>query len=98
VLFALQAQFVRETSSGGAAMKAKAFIDQAKREAKLIDALLLARYMLVIHDGKMCSAEGETSELDFSAELAEINAALQIAGIDTTQPLHPPIRWRDEDE
>ena len=29
-------------------MKAKAFINQAKREAKLIDALLLARYMLVM--------------------------------------------------
>jgi hypothetical protein len=31
-------------------MKVKAFIDQATREAKLIDALLLARYMLVIHN------------------------------------------------
>ncbi|CAN7726585.1 hypothetical protein [Paraburkholderia hospita] len=79
-------------------MKAKAFIDQVKRQAKLIDALLFARYTLVIHDRKMCSAEGETWELNFSAELAEIDVALQMAGIDTTQPLHAPIRWRDEDE
>jgi hypothetical protein len=79
-------------------MKAKAFINQAKREAKLIDALLLARYMLVIHDHKMISAEGETWELDFSSELEEIDAALQMAGIDTTQPTHAPIRWRKEDE
>jgi hypothetical protein len=79
-------------------MKAKAFIDQAKREAKLIDALLPARYMLVIHDGKMCSAEGETWELDFRPELDEIDVALQMAGIDTTQPMHAPVRRRDEDE
>jgi hypothetical protein len=79
-------------------MKAKAFIDQAKREAKLIDALLLARYMLVIHDHKLCTSEGETWELDFAPELKEIDDALQMAGIDTTQPLHAPIRWRDEDE
>ncbi|MPW17856.1 hypothetical protein GCT13_13135 [Paraburkholderia sp. CNPSo 3157] len=79
-------------------MKPKAFIEQAERESKLIDALLLARYMLVIHDGKLCSAEGETWELDFSPELKRIDEALQMAGIDTTQPLHCPIRWRDEDE
>lgn len=41
-------------------MEANVFIDQAKREATLIDALLLARYMLMIHDHKMISAEGET--------------------------------------
>ncbi|WP_143062224.1 hypothetical protein [Paraburkholderia diazotrophica] len=54
--------------------------------------------LLVIHDGKMCSAEGETWELDFSSELERIDEVLQMAGIDTTQPLHCPIRWRDEDE
>ncbi len=32
-------------------MKATAFLEQAKREAQLVDALLVARYALVIHDG-----------------------------------------------
>jgi hypothetical protein len=47
-------------------MKPKALIDQAKREAKLIDALLLARYLMVIHNHKMISAEGETGGCGFS--------------------------------
>jgi hypothetical protein len=50
-----------------------------------------------IHDHKLCTSEGETWELDFSPELKEIDEALQMAGIDTTQPLHAPIRWRDRD-
>jgi len=32
-------------------MKTTAFLEQAKREAQLVDALLVARYALVIHDG-----------------------------------------------
>lgn len=79
-------------------MKAKAYIENAEREADLIDALLLARYMLVIHNHKLCTAEGETWELDFRPELERIDAALQRAGIDTTQPLHAPVRRRDDDE
>ncbi|MFM0327757.1 hypothetical protein [Caballeronia glebae] len=32
-------------------MKVTVLIEQAKREAQLVDALLLARYAFVIHDG-----------------------------------------------
>jgi hypothetical protein len=78
-------------------MKSAAFIQQAEREAKLVDALLLARYSLVVHDHKWINSEGETWELDFGAELEEIDAALQMAGIDTTEALRPPIRGRDDD-
>jgi hypothetical protein len=78
-------------------MKSAAFIRQAEREARLIDALLLARYTLVVHDHKWINSEGETWELDFGAELKEIDAALQMAGIDTTEALRPPIRRRDDD-
>ncbi|TCK43962.1 hypothetical protein B0G84_2310 [Paraburkholderia sp. BL8N3] len=78
-------------------MKPKTFIEQAEREAKLVDGLLLARYTLVIHHGKLCTAERETWKMDFRAELSRIDSALQMAGIDTTQPLHPPFRY-DEDE
>lgn len=78
-------------------MKAKTFIEQAEREAKLVDALLLARYTLTIHSGKRCTAERETWQMDFRAELIRIDSALQMAGIDTTQPFHLPFRY-DEDE
>ena len=78
-------------------MKPKTFIEQAEREAKLVDALLLARYTLVIHNGKLCTAERETWEMNFRAELIRIDAALQMAGIDTTQPMHPPFRYDEDD-
>ncbi|WP_321797475.1 hypothetical protein [Caballeronia sp. J97] len=32
-------------------MKATTFLEQAKREAQLVDALLVAQYALVIHHG-----------------------------------------------
>jgi hypothetical protein len=80
-----------------ATMKTSAFIQQAEREAKLVDALLLARYTLVIHDHKRINSEGETWEFDFGAELEEIDAALQMAGIDTTEALRVPIRRRHDD-
>ncbi|MEI6002731.1 hypothetical protein H3V53_38230 [Paraburkholderia bengalensis] len=79
-------------------MKTQTFIDQAKREAKLVEALLLVRYTLVIHDSNIIRCEGEEWRLDFSPELDVIDAALQMAGIDTTQPLIAPVRRSDEDD
>lgn len=61
----------------------------------LIQALLLARYILVIHNGMKVTSEGESWKLDFTAELAKIDAALQTAGIDTTKPMVAPVRWAD---
>ncbi|TCG05321.1 hypothetical protein BZM27_34585 [Paraburkholderia steynii] len=77
-------------------MKTSAFIQQAERQAKLVDALLLARYTLVIHDGNIIRCEGEEWILDFRPELDVIDAALEMAGIDTTQPLIAPVRRRDD--
>ncbi|MBB5414135.1 hypothetical protein [Paraburkholderia atlantica] len=59
----------------------------------LVRALLLARYTLVIHSGMRAVSEGETWKLDFSKQIAEIDAALQGAGIDTTKPMLAPVRW-----
>ncbi|TCG07149.1 hypothetical protein BZM27_21525 [Paraburkholderia steynii] len=49
---------------------------------------MLERYMLMIHRGKLCTAEGETGGLEFRGEIKQIGAALQEAGIDTTQRIH----------
>lgn len=78
-------------------MKPQTYIAQAEREAKLIDALLLARYTLAIHNAKLCTAERETWEMNFQLELSRIDEALQVAGIDTTQPLHPRFRYDEDD-
>jgi hypothetical protein len=59
----------------------------------LVKALLLARYTLVIHNGMTVTSEGESWRLDFTGELAEIDAALQSVGIDTTKPMLAPVKW-----
>jgi hypothetical protein len=62
------------------------------KEPPLIRALLRARYYLTIHDGLKVTAEGKSWTLDFAPLLAEIDAALQNADYDTTQPMLAPIR------
>ncbi|WP_167354164.1 hypothetical protein [Caballeronia fortuita] len=72
---------------------------QAKREAQLVDALLVARYALVIHDGMMLVGDDEPPtrwRVSFRTELERIDAALQMAGIDTQQPLRPPMLDRSD--
>ena len=79
-------------------MKATAFLEQAKREAQLVDALLVARYALVIHDGMTLLGDDSPPSswrVSFKTELQRIDAALQMAGIDTQQPLHPPMPSAD---
>jgi len=74
-------------------MKATKFLEQAKGEAQFVDALLVARYALVIHDGMTLLGDDEPPsrwQMRFTRELQCIDAALQSAGIDTTQALHPP--------
>ena len=82
-------------------MKAIAFLEQARREAQLVDALLVARYALVIHDGMTLLGDDEPPtrwQACFRAELMRIDAALLMAGIDTQQPLRPPMLDQRDDE
>jgi hypothetical protein len=78
-------------------MKVTALIEQADRQAQLVDALLLARYALVVHDGMTLLGDDEPPprlRISFRCELERIDAALQAAGIDTTQALAPPLMDR----
>ncbi|QSN60460.1 MULTISPECIES: hypothetical protein [unclassified Caballeronia] len=82
-------------------MKATTFLEQAKREAQLVDALLVARYALVIHNGMTVLGDDEPPsrwQMRFHRELQCIDAALQMAGIDTTQALHPPNLFLSGDD
>lgn len=63
----------------------------------LVQALLRARYTLTIHDGMKVTSEGESWTLDFAQQIAEIDEALQTAGIDTTKPMLAPVRWTDDE-
>jgi N-methylhydantoinase B/oxoprolinase/acetone carboxylase alpha subunit len=62
-------------------------------ESQVVQALLLARYTLVIHNRMKITSEGESWTLDFDGELAKIDAALQSVGIDTTQAMVAPVQW-----
>lgn len=65
----------------------------ASEQPPLVRALLIARYALVIHNGMTVISEGESWRLDFSSQLAEIDAALKEAEIDTSKPMLAPVRW-----
>ncbi|KAA1013063.1 hypothetical protein FVF58_09750 [Paraburkholderia panacisoli] len=71
--------------------------DDPADQPPLVQALLLARYTLVIHNGMTVTSEGESWRLDFTTELAKIDAALQSAGIDTTTEMLAPVKWTDAD-
>lgn len=83
-------------------MKTASFLKQAEREARFVDALLMARYALVTHNGLTIFGDDVAASrwsINFGAELRCVDAALQMAGIDTTQPLYPPIAHpHDEDD
>ncbi|GGD96577.1 hypothetical protein [Caballeronia grimmiae] len=66
-----------------------------------MEAADVARYALVIHDGMTPLGDDEPPSrwpMRFDCEIQCIDAALEMAGIDTTQALHPPnIYWKDDD-
>lgn len=42
------------------------------------------------------ASEGKSWDLNFMSQLAEIDAALRSAGIDTSKPMLAPVRWADD--
>ncbi|MFL9902670.1 hypothetical protein PQR71_31795 [Paraburkholderia fungorum] len=69
--------------------------DDPLEQPPLIRALLIVRHTLVVHNGMAVSSGGEWWRLDFAAQLATIDAALQSAGIDTTKPMLAPVKWTE---
>lgn len=74
-------------------MSAADFIKNATRDGKIIDALHVARYALVTHDGMTVECDGGRWKTDFSEELRQIDVVMAMLGIDLTQPLPAPTRW-----
>jgi hypothetical protein len=61
---------------------ANAWVREAERESKLVDALYKARYLISLHNGMTVRCDGEEWALDFGQELSMIDAALKTAGVD----------------
>ena len=77
-------------------MKPGAYIAQAERDAKVIEALHVARYALVTHDSLTVRCEGGEWEMDFSGQIAQLTEAMELMGVDMSQPLLAPMRPSDE--
>lgn len=77
-------------------MKSSNFVRQAERDAKVVEALHLARYLLVIHHSLTVRAEGEEWQLDFTRGIESLTAALELLGIDTSNGLPAPMPPGDD--
>jgi hypothetical protein len=69
-------------------MEFDAFIKQAERDAKVVDALYLARHMLASYHGLIVHSEREPVKTDFSPQLEQIDTALGLLGIDIADPMN----------
>lgn len=78
-------------------MKSRTFIDQAERDARIVDALHYARYALVRHHSLPVTMEGEQFPMDFTREIRKLTEAMELLGIDTSKGLIAP-RFPDANE
>ena len=68
-------------------------ITDIERDARLVNAIHHAMYALVITNGTTAVDEfGEQYDLDFTPQIDRLRRALQLLGIDTSQPLPAPER------
>ena len=70
-------------------MKSTSCVEQALREAKIVEALSIARFALGIHDRLLHTREGKQIEMDFRYEIRKIDEALGLLGVDTSQLIAP---------
>lgn len=68
-------------------------LSSIKRDAKIIEALHVAMYTLVVHSGATCTCEGESFPMDFSKEIKKIGDVMTMLGVDITDVLPAPIDW-----
>ncbi|MEZ2311744.1 hypothetical protein AB6809_34555 [Paraburkholderia sp. RCC_158] len=73
------------------------YIWHAKRDTKVIGALNVALHTLVVHDGMLVRAEGNEWTLNFRSQIERVREAMEMLGIDTSEPLiAPPLERGDE--
>lgn len=70
------------------------FIAAAKRDARVIAALIRALHSMRMVNGLMVDVDGVKGCLNFEADIASLKSALRLLNIDTDVPLPEPIRRR----
>ena len=79
----------------GVARKSKTFVEQAGRDAKIVDAIHYARYAVARFHSLPMTMEGKQFHMDFSREIAKLTVAMELLGIDTSKELLAP-RFPDD--
>jgi hypothetical protein len=73
-------------------MEFDAFIRQAELDAKVLDALYIARHMLATYQGLIVHSEREQWVTDFRPQIKQIDTALRLLGIDIDDPMIAPTQ------
>ena len=73
-------------------MEFDAFIRQAERDAKVVDALYIARHMLATYHGLIVHSEREQWKTDFRPQIKQIDTALRLLGIDIDDQVIAPTQ------
>lgn len=73
-------------------MQTNPIFEAASRDGQLARALNVALHALVVHDGMHGTMEGEAVRLDFSAQIRQVRAGLELLGVgqSETLPYQPP--------
>ena len=78
-------------------MKSTSCVEQALRDAKITEALSIARFALGSHDRLVHIREGKQIPMDFRYEIRLIDEALGLLGVDTSLLIAPRGDDRSDD-
>lgn len=76
-------------------MDGKHFVETAKRDSLLVDALNSAIFAMALTHGASVEMEGVTGRLNFAREISKLRHALFLLGVDTSEPLSTRRRGRE---
>jgi hypothetical protein len=69
-------------------MDAENYVNPHNRDEHIARYITQGLHALCVHSGMRAISEGDEIELDFSPEIYALRRALELLGIDTSQPLH----------
>lgn len=73
-------------------MDAENYLNPHSRDEHIARYITQGLHTLCVHSGMRAISEGEEIELDFAPEIYALRRALELLGLDTSQPIHfsPP--------
>lgn len=75
-------------------MDPQEYLDPARRDAILVDAIYRALYAMALSNGYPISMDGVNAVLNFDRELVRLRRALTLLGVDAAERFAPPAPRR----